>query len=140
MKTVKSISVLIAALFILPGCSEPENSSKYYDSHVYNAFIQQLEISGVKYRKGENLSVFYPINQSQKAHAIHDEVIAKYYPGCGGSFTSKETQATVETELRKRGIPYTIIELDEGPKITCAPEYQEAFTKTFQSVILKQAQ
>ncbi len=34
-----------------------------------------------------------------------------------------------------RGISYTVVELDEGPAITCSPEDRNAFHELFMSVL-----
>ena len=127
---------LITLLFIgMAGCSEHENSTKYYDSHTYKRFIEKLDKNGVKYRKGEEMNVFYPVSQSHLVSAIASEIRAEYHPGCGGNFSTKEKQEAMVKELKKRNIPFTVVERDEGPSITCAPEDREAFNEAFMSVL-----
>lgn len=108
---------------------------KYYDSHRYERFIGKLDDNGVNYRKGNDMEVFYPMSQSQLVGAIASEISAEYHPGCGGSFTTKEKQKAMEAELKKRGIAFTVVELDQGPAITCAPQDREAFQEAFMYVL-----
>ena len=131
------ISVPLTALLLaaIAGCSEPEGSTKYYDSHTYKRFIEKLDKNGVEYRKGDDLNVFYPVSQAQLVNAIASEVEAEYHPGCGGSFTTEEKQEAMVAELKKRNIPFTVVELDQGPSITCSPEYREAFHEAFMYVL-----
>jgi hypothetical protein len=133
MRTI--VGIIFLSLFGIAGCSEPEGSMKYYDSKTYERFIEKLNENGVEYRKGKELNVFYPMSQSQAVSAIASEITAEYHPGCGGSFTTKEKQEAMEAALDSRGIPYTVVELDDGPSISCSPENRDEFHKLFMSVL-----
>ena len=137
------LSVLMVSVVLLAttGCSdaEPEASMKYYDSQRYSRFLEKLDENEVDYRKGDKFEVFYPVSQSQLVGAIASEISAEYHPGCGGSFTTKEKQEAMGAELKKRGISYTVVELDQGPVLTCAPEDREAFHEAFMYVLRRQA-
>lgn len=64
---------------------------------------------------------------------ITDKINATYYPGCGGSFTKKEDRAAMADELKRQGISFSEVELDDGPSITCAPEYREKYNLIIRS-------
>ena len=134
---IMRITIALILTVSMGGCSqpEPEESTKYYDSKTYQRFVEKLDEHGVEYRKGKDMNVFYPVSQSQAVRAIASEVNAEYHPGCGGSFTSEEKQKAMEAALKVRGIPYTVVELDSGPSITCSPEHREAFHELFMSVL-----
>lgn len=131
------ITVVIILTALVGGCGQPqpEESTKYYDSKTYQRFVEKLDEHGVEYRKGKDLDVFYPVSQSQVVKAIASEVNAEYHPGCEGSFTSAEKQKAMEVALKARGIPYTVVELDTGPSITCSPEHRKVFHELFMSVL-----
>ena len=132
--------IVSIVVFMLVGCSgsESEGSMKYYDSHRYNRFIEKLEENRVNYRRGDGLEVYYPMSQSQLVGAIASEISAEYHPGCGGSFTTKEKQEAMEAELKKRGVSYSVVQLDQGPALTCMPEDREAFHEAFMYVLRKE--
>lgn len=58
---MKSIEILIVLLILgLAACTEPENSHRYPDAHVYERFVQKLDQNGIEYRKGQDQSIYYP--------------------------------------------------------------------------------
>ena len=131
MKNISSIVVIL----LLSACTEPEASHHMYDSNIYARFVEVLDKEGVDYRVAEEFAVFYPVSESAKVKKIASEVIAEYHTGCGGRFTTTEKQQAIEAELAKRGIPFSVVELDEGPHVVCPLEYQEAFSEAFQVVL-----
>lgn len=131
MKIIFSIVVIL----MLSACAEPEASHHLYDSNIFSRFVDRLDKEGVDYRTANIFTVFYPLSEGAKVNEIASEVIAEYYTGCGGSFTTSEKQIAIETELAKRGIPFRIVKLDEGPRVVCPKQYQQAFSEAFQVVL-----
>lgn len=135
---MKYMGALVVSYFIsLSGCSveEPENMVRYYDSHTYNHFVEKLDEHKVRYRTTENMEVYYPVSQSQIVDAIKTEVRAKRNPGCAVSFTSEKKQKIMESTLKSRGIPYTVVNTDAGQQITCSPTYKDAVNELLMQVL-----
>lgn len=120
---------------MLSACAEPEASHHLYDSNMFVRFIEILDKEGIDYRTANEFTVFYPVSEGAKVKEIASEVIAEYRTGCGGNFTTTDMLLAIETELAKRGIPFRVVELDEGSRIVCPLEYQQKFSEAFQVVL-----
>jgi len=127
--------ILPLGISIFLGCSEIEESIHYYDKKVYERFIIKLDRKGISYRKGYELSVFYPLSESERVLAVKKEIESEYFTGCGGSMVSPERQMILEAALMKSGIPFKIVITDEGEKVVCQTEYQEAFHEIFEKAL-----
>ena len=121
-------------LLILQGCEKPETSYHFYDSHIYASFIDELNQTKIKYRKGNNYSIFYSISDESKVKAIVDMTLAKYHTGCGGTMATQDKHVALIAELTKQEIPFSIVILDKGSSISCPEIYQAAFREAMQFV------
>jgi len=131
MRAIFSIAFVLA----LSACSKTEESYHLYDSHMYARFVEQLDHEGVEYRKAENFTVFFPIEEGSKVEEIADSVIAEFITGCGGKFEDPGIQTVLELELKKRNIPFRHVERDGGSWIVCATQYRQEFVSAFQAAL-----
>jgi len=124
MKHIGSL-LFFALILSLNGCSELTNSSQFNDSHVQQNFIEKLDENKIRYRVSEDRKVFYAADAAEKVKEIESEIQAKYYPGCTVSFSDKNEFKLMTDKLKEKGIPFSVVELDAGPTITCAPKYRD---------------
>lgn len=130
--------VIMTAMSLM-ACTDAKNSDpflssvQFSDSHVYQRLIETFDRSGIKYRKGKDHVVYYSAKDSEKVRVITSEINAEYYPGCGVFFSDKAAFSAMERELKNREIPFSIAELDQGPTITCAPQYRDALEQILRS-------
>ena len=120
-------------------CTDAKNSDQFpssvgfNDSHAFKRLIEDLDKNGIKYRKGKDNSVFFSSNDSEKVQAITSKIHTEYYPGCGAFSDEKSELIAIEDELQKQDIPFSVVELDHGPTITCLPKYQGALEQIVRS-------
>lgn len=108
-------------------CVGNENSTRFSDSHVHKRFVEKLQQSGIKFRESKDQQVFFAVEDTGLVDSIANDINAEFYPSCGGSFTKKEDLVAAIAELKKQNVPFSVVEFDSGPAITCAPEYREKY-------------
>lgn len=132
-------TVIIVMVVGLVACTETRNSDQFpnsiqlNDSHVYKRFIQDLDKNQINYRKGNDYTVFYTLSDTEKVQAIASSIHAEYYPGCGAFSTDKVELTAIEGELNNQGIPFSVVELDQGPTIVCLPKHRDAVEQIVRS-------
>jgi hypothetical protein len=108
-------------------CFGNENSTRFSDSHVHKRFVEKLQQSGIKFRESKDQQVFFALEDTPLVDSITADINTEFYPGCGGSFTKKADLVAIEAELKNQNIPFSEVELDSGPEITCAPEHRDKY-------------
>jgi len=127
--------LIIVIALLACSCSEIEESTHITDSHVYYELIIELNKSNINYRRGKDLSVFYPISESNKVKAIKENVISKYYTSCGVSLLKPAMYESLKYELLNKNIPFREVTTDDGLKLACPNEYQNEFSMLLKSVL-----
>jgi hypothetical protein len=126
----------IMLVMVLSACTKPEASIHFYDSHMYDRFVERLDEKKIEYRKTGKYTVFYPISENEKVKEIYYSVISETQTGCGGKFNDPVRQSAFELELKNRNIPYKIVVLDDGPWVVCPEQYRQESSIAFQAVLL----
>ncbi|MDH5633941.1 MAG: hypothetical protein OEZ10_13260 [Gammaproteobacteria bacterium] len=133
------VTIAIALLFMLGGlqaCNKQEKRSyQFYDSHPYSDFIRQLDAAGVQYGKVDNWTITYADGEHQRVMQVVDEIMARYYSDCGGSFQEARRQQALKSRLHKGRVPFRSVQMDDGEKLLCDPRYTEEFNSIYRSVL-----
>ena len=125
------LAMAVVCCVSVASCSKPEPESKmtYNDSHQFNRFVEKLEEHSFPYREAGELSIFYPVSQTKLIESLAAEARTEFGSDCGVSFTSMEKHKLMESALKNEGIPYTVVSIDDGPRIKCSAVNRETFNE-----------